>query len=496
MTDISLPRPALGVASIARLVGFLVCVEITSGVLQGFYTPIFTNIAEHLSMHVADVNWFEAGQLVVSAIALPVLARMGDLVGHRQVLLLTGAVTALASWGVAVAPSFTTFLIAWSLQGFYAVWLPMEVSIIHGRTAGTGQSARLTRKATARLVAALEAGVIVGALASGALISVLPITVVLAIPAVFVTACVAVVWFGVESAPPSDQGRLDLRGFAAITGIIALLMGGLILIRLHGVTDVTGWVLGLVALVLLIPFSRLQLRTDDPLVDIRLISRRDQWPVQLTAFLSGMSVLGAQIPLSTFARTDPKVTGYGLNASASFVSVLIGCYVITMVVGALGFPYAARKLTPRGSLVTASVLVAVGYAAWIVLHTGLLEAVVNMCIIGVGSGGLVAALPATAASAAPADRTGFATGMTNTTKTLGGALASSIFAIALASTGMKDTDSSTGHSPLSGYITVWAVCAGTALLAAGALLLVPRTAFADTSEVIDETPDESAVVAG
>ena len=56
--------------------------------------------------------------------------------------------------------------------------------------------------------------------------------------------------------------------------------------------------------------------------------------MQLTAFLFGMSVLGAQIPLSTFARTDPDVAGYGLGADASFVSTLIGVYVVFLAVGA------------------------------------------------------------------------------------------------------------------------------------------------------------------
>ena len=95
------------------------------------------------------MNWFEAAQLVVSALVVPVLARLGDLIGHRQVLLLSTAVTALASWAVAFAPNFTTFLIAWAIQGFYVVWLPLEVSIIHRRTAGTGAQARLTRRAAA-----------------------------------------------------------------------------------------------------------------------------------------------------------------------------------------------------------------------------------------------------------------------------------------------------------------------------------------------------------
>ena len=37
--------PAHGLVAI---VGFLVCVELASGVLQGYYTPIFSDIADHL----------------------------------------------------------------------------------------------------------------------------------------------------------------------------------------------------------------------------------------------------------------------------------------------------------------------------------------------------------------------------------------------------------------------------------------------------------------
>ena len=68
--------------------------------------------------------------------------------------------------------------------------------------------------------------------------------------------------------------------------------------------------------------------------------------MQLTAFLFGMSVLGAQIPLSTFARTDPDVAGYGLGADAAFVSTLIGVYVVFLAIGAFTLPLtvaAARR---------------------------------------------------------------------------------------------------------------------------------------------------------
>ena len=66
------------VPGLATIVGFLVCVEIASGILQGYYTPIFSDIADHLSLQDADVNWLEAAQLVVSALVVPVLARLGD----------------------------------------------------------------------------------------------------------------------------------------------------------------------------------------------------------------------------------------------------------------------------------------------------------------------------------------------------------------------------------------------------------------------------------
>jgi MFS family permease len=146
--------------------------------------------------------------------------------------------------------------------------------------------------------------------------------------------------------------------------------------------------------------------------------------------------------------------------------------VVTLLAGALLLPVAARALGVRGALITGALLVAVGYGLFLPLHGSTTQMMINMAIAGIGSGILVAALPATAAAAAPADRTGFATGMTNATKTVGGAIASSVFAIALATTGTID-DPAEGHAPLSGYLTVWAVCALAALAAAASLRLMP-----------------------
>ena len=478
MTTTGRPVPVRPVHGLAAVVGFLVCVEVASGVLQGYYTPIFSDIADHLGITDADVNWFEAAQLIVSALCVPFLARLGDLIGHKKVLLISTAVTALGSWILAFAPSFTTFLIGWAIQGAYVVWLPLEVAIVHRRTAASGRQALLTRRAAAVLVGALELSVIIGALTSGALVESTSMTVLLMLPAIVVTVVLGVIWVGVEDAPGTSTGGIDWAGLGLVTLVLGLVMGGLIAMRLTGPGSVLPWLLLVVAVLAAYPFVRFERGLDEPIIDVRLMATPGQWPVQLTAFLFGMSVLGAQIPLSTYARTDPAEVGYGLGADAAFVSTLIGVYVVSLAVGAFTLPLTSRLLGARNALLVSCLLVAAGYALWLPFHDTTGQALTNMAVAGIGSGALVAALPAAAAAAAPPERTGFATGMTNATKTVGGAIASSIFAIALASTGSLEGPAA-GHAPLSGYLTVWAVCAVAALCAAAALLVVPRHAFSD-----------------
>ncbi|UDY23575.1 MFS transporter [Nocardioides sp. Kera G14] len=467
MSTSTLPAPA---RSLVAVVGFLACVELASGILQGYYTPIFTDLARHLSIKDADVNWFEAAQLVVSALVVPPLARLGDLIGHRRVLLLATLVTAIGSWVMALAPNFGTFLVGAALQGAYVVWLPLEVAIIHRRTSGTSRRDVLTRRASAALVATLELAVIIGALASGALVESLSMTTVLAIPAVVVTLCLVAIWVGVESAPGSSEGTFDWPGLAVLTLAVGLVMGGLIAMRLSGPSAVLPWVLIVLGVLVLVPFGRIELGRTHPLVDVRLLGTASQWPLQVTAFLFGISILGAQIPLSTYLRSDPDVAGYGFGLSAGSTSIRIGLYVISLLAGALLYPPVARRFGVRPALILATLLVALGYAGWLPFHDSRLLTIVVMMVAGAGSGALVAALPSAAAAVSPADRVGFATGMTNGFKTLGGAVASAVFAICLASTGTLG-DPTYGHAPLSGYLAVWSICSATALVAALALLL-------------------------
>ena len=200
------------------------------------------------------------------------------------------------------------------------------------------------------------------------------------------------------------------------------------------------------------------------------------WPVQATAFLVGISLLGAQGPLSTYAGTDRSL-GYGLGLDATERSNIIGVYLVSLIVGAVVFAITSRRLSPRIVLIVAAALVGVGYALFLPFHLELWQVLLNLCIAGLGCGALVGALPAAAAAAAPTGQTGIASALTNTTKTIGGTFSSAVFGVVLAA-GAGAVASQTAAS-LGGYLTVWAICAAGGFLAAVLLFFVPKVAFAD-----------------
>ena len=479
-------------AALRSLVGWLVVVEFVSGILQGYYTPLFTDIARHLDIHDADVNIFEAAQLMVSAVCVPIFAKLGDTLGYRRMLLWSSVITAIGSWAVVVAPTYLTFTLAWAVQGAYVAWLPLDVALISARArAHPGPRAhRLTAKGAGIIVAALQAGAITGAILGGQLGVFAPtaLPAVLAVPAVFTTIVVVTVATRIPEAPWIPGGRLDLGGALWLSAALLGVGLGLTVLRLQGLGSPLAWGLVVLGLLLFWPFVRHELRVPDPLIDVRVVRGPQLWPVLVTSMLFGVSVLGAQGALSTFARTDPAVYGYGLGLSTIGVSVLILGYVLATLTGALVQARVALRIGGRRTLLGATVLVAAGYLSLLVLHAHTVTMLAGMVVAGLGSGALVAALPAAAASAAPRDRTAVATGLTNTTKTVGGMVASAVFALALLS-GTHTTlagEAGTAGS-FSGYVTVWVICGGTALVGALFLLRAPKGSFEGVPDEVDAT---------
>ncbi len=444
------------------LVGYLFLVEIVSGILQGYYIPLIPDLVKHLGIRDADFNWFEAAQLLLSALVVPILAKLGDMYGHKRILLVSTALTAGATWWLAFTGDFTSFLIAWALQGFYVVWLPLEVALIFDRGRRTGVAASATRRAAGFLVVGLQAGAIIGALAGGRIFSALGenVQLTLMIPAIAVSGVFFVILFGVPESEPLPGRTLDILGFTILAVSLLMITSGLTFVKINP-DQLWPFAVIVAGALVLVPWGRFELRQKDPAIDLRVLRQPNMWPVQLTAALIGISLLGAQAPLATFAGTNREELGYGLGLDAANISYIIGVYLVSIIIGAILFPHVSRWTTPRIALIIAAFFVSAGYFLFLPFHDTVLQVFINMSVAGLGAGALVAALPAAAAAAAPRGQTGVATALTNTTKTIGGSFASSVFAVVLTlgvGAGRRETASS-----LVGYLTVFTICAVGAL---------------------------------
>lgn len=97
-------------ASVTAVVGLLVLFEVTSGFLQVGLAPLLPDLADHLGIGSAALNWVVSVQLLAAAVCVPLFGRLGDLHGHRRMLRIALALIAAGTLVVALAPDYGTLL--------------------------------------------------------------------------------------------------------------------------------------------------------------------------------------------------------------------------------------------------------------------------------------------------------------------------------------------------------------------------------------------------
>jgi MFS family permease len=460
----SLPK-----VSARAVVGFLVFCELASGFVQGFYAPLLGSIAEHLRVSDADITWFLTVQTLAAAVCVPLLSKLGDMFGHRRMLRIAVVAVLIGTLVTALLPSYPVVLAARILVGPLAVWLPLEIALVHSRIKG-----ETARTSIGLLVSCLTGGAILGTISAGVFSAILPtLTLTLLVPVLFVAVSVYAVFFRVPESTTRTATKVDVVGFVGLGVAMVSLLFGLRLASTEGfASSATLGTLG-AAVVIFVLWVLWELRIEQPAINVRLIVSPKLGPIYLTAFLFGMVMFGTQAPLTTFLSADPDVNGYGFAATAGTASAVIAVVTILATVGAATFAPISRRVGIRTVLISGATLGAAGSLVQIAFHTELWQIFVSSAISGIGMGFLLGALPALLAEMAPSDQTGIATGVYNSLRTLGGSAAGAVFAVVLA--GFTASGSLT--SSIGGYLTIWGVSAAAFIIAAVALtvLRIPQT---------------------
>ncbi|MEU4253785.1 MFS transporter [Amycolatopsis sp. NPDC026612] len=408
------------------VVAVLALAGVTVSLMQTLVIPLIPALPRLLHASAADATWAITATLLAAAVATPTMGRLGDMYGKRRMLLVSlGALVAGSAIG-ALSDSLVPMVAGRTLQGLAAGVIPLGISIMRDEL-----PAERLGSATALMSASLGVG---GALG-------LPAAALLAENAdwhaLFWTAAglgvvvTALVVACVPESPVRTGGRFDVPGAAGLS--IALVC--LLLAISKGAA--WGWgsasTLGLfaAAAVVLLLWGHWELRTRQPLVDLRTTARRQVLLTNIASAVFGFAMFAMSLVLPQLLQL-PAATGYGLGRSMLAVGLVMAPSGLVMMALA---PVSARISATRGpktTLMLGAVVVAAGYALGIVLMSAAWHLVLISSIIGAGIGLAYGAMPALVMGAVPVSETAAANSLNTLMRSIGTSVSSATAGLILA----------------------------------------------------------------
>ena len=109
-------HPVVSVPKRGLLIALLICIE-TYSVTQGMIVPAIPSIAAGYGIDVTSASWVLSANLAVTAVAVPILGRLGDIYGRRPILMLSLVLYGAGSILAAMAPTFGMLVVGRGLAG-------------------------------------------------------------------------------------------------------------------------------------------------------------------------------------------------------------------------------------------------------------------------------------------------------------------------------------------------------------------------------------------
>lgn len=431
LSDVSSATTAVPSAAGPRrapvFVAVLAAAGITVSLQQTLVVPLVPQFPRLLGAPAADTAWVVTSTLLTAAVATPVVGRLADMLGKRRmmvfclVMLISGSVVA------ALSTSLVPLIVGRSLQGLSTGLIPLGISLMRDEL----PPERLG-SATALMSASLGVGGALG-LPLAAFVAQATDWHVLfwAAGGLGVLVLIGVLALVPESAQRAG-GRFDVVG---AIGLAVALVSLLLAVSKGGTW---GWgsarivTLFVVAAVVLLAWGWWELRTRQPLVDLRVSRRRQVLLTNTASIVFGFSMFAMSLVYPQLLQL-PTSTGYGLGQSILVAGLVLAPGGLCMMAMS---PVSARISAasgPRTTLMLGALVVAVGYGVGAVLHADVWQLVISSIVIACGIGLSYGAMPSLIMAAVPVEQTAAANSLNNLMRALGTSFASAIAGVLLAS---------------------------------------------------------------
>jgi acetyl esterase/lipase/predicted MFS family arabinose efflux permease len=447
-----LAEPVLSPPAPRGVLGFLPFLQFATGLLSAWYIVLLSEIGREFDATTAELNWVNAIYMLATVVSVPVLAKLGDVFGHRRLSIYAAIAVTLGTMLVAVAPSFGVLLAGRALQGPLAAFLPLAFAIVRSRA---GES---SGKAVGALVGAGTIGGALGGIGAGLILQAFgDLRPTLWVPVVVIAACIPGLIFFVKESTVRATGGVDWVG-ASLLGIGLLMsLGAFANAPAWGWTDVRTLSGIGIGLVLLVAWVVVESRVSNPLVDLTVLTKGGVGVPLLIAFLGGAQFFGSTTATTLFALSDPATQGFGLGFTPTTAGLIVILTTVGTILTAFTGDRVSRSLGVRATIFTSGALVACAYLMLLLGAGSVVIFLMAAVISGLGNGLLLSVVPAAIVRVAPADAVGIASGLYNTARAAAGAVAGAFFAFVMATL-------AAGGSAFGQFVAVWAICCGLSVL--------------------------------
>ncbi|MBW5253657.1 MFS transporter [Streptomyces sp. P01-B04] len=459
-----------------------------AAVMQTLVTPLIAELPKILDTTSSNAAWVITATLLVSAVCVPVSGRLGDLLGKRRMLLVCAVPLFAGSVVCALSSTVVPMIVGRGLQGMGMGMVPLGIALLRDVVPREKLSSSI-----ALVSASLGIGGALGLPIASAVAQYANWRVLFWGSAVLALAIFALVWFLIPDVPAAAKGqRFDMPGALGLAiGLVCLLLA---------VSKGAEWGWGsattiglfVAAVVVLVAWGFWELRTKDPLVDLRTTARPRVLITNLASLFVGFGMYAGML-IAPQLLQFPEATGYGLGQSMLQAGLWMAPGgIMMMIVSPLG-----GKLTdargPKFTLISGVLVIAAAYGLGILLMGSAWGLMLFLMVSSSGVGLAYGAMPALIMSAVPASETAAA----NAFNTLMRALGTSIGAAVIGAVLGQMTTETAGYSFTSeaGFRTGLMFGCGVALVAVVISSFIPAVRAAAAGEKGEATasPEVAAV---
>ena len=430
--------------------------------LQSLLAPVLPTLQSELKTSQSAVSWVLIAWLLSAAVATPILGKVGDMIGKARTLVLALAAIGLGSLIAALAPSIELVIAGRIVQGLGGAIVPLSFGIIRDEF----PPARVP-SAVGILSAVIAVGSGAGTILAGPIVDLFGWHGLFWVPLAVVAVTASLAQLFVPESPVRSGGTINWLAASLLAGwLIALLLPLSLGTR-------WGWgspaVIGLfaAALVLAAAWVTVEVRSSNPVIDMKMMRLPAVWTSNLVALLFGAAMFAVWVFLPQLIQV-PSSAGYGFGATVSEAGWVMLPMLVSMAVAGVFSGRLAGVLPFKLQLAGASAVIALSCVSLAMFHASIWEVALVSGVYGIGLGLAYAALTSVIVQNVPASQTGTAIGMNANIRTIGGAIGTAVM------TAMVTAQHTAGGVPAeAGFISGFLLFAGVAALAMVVSLLIP-----------------------